>query len=253
MDELTRKLSEALEVNCRTATLPVGVKLARPGDSAPAKAKYPRAHIGRCLAVCQGMSIARNMGWTVAFGAADHACPLARIFMGHTRPDKFLQGHIAEFYQQDPECMRSMEASYSRWPLDSYSEIWLSPIGSCAFTPDLVVVYGFPAQILTLIQGANFGHGPGLNSVSSGRYGCSTWIAGVLQKGECTYMVPGPGERIFAGTQDHEMSFAAPYAHFARLIEGLNYVRRKGSYRYPVPNMGSLSEPRIPAKYFEIE
>lgn len=253
MDELTRKLSDTLDAICRTATLPVAVKLARPEDSAPAKAKYPQKHIGHRLAICQGMSIARNLGWTMIFGPQDHGCPLARIFMGHTQPEKFLQGHIAEFYQQDSECMRKMEASYPRWPLDSYSEIWLSPISSCAFTPDLVVVYGFPAQVLALIQGANFGHGPGLTSVSSGRYGCSAWIAGVLQNGECTYMVPGPGERVFAGTQDHEMSFAAPYAKFESLIEGLNYVRKKGSYRFPVPNMGALSEPRIPAKYFEIE
>jgi hypothetical protein len=60
------------------------------------------------------MSIARTLGWTMAYTAEDHACPMARIFMGHTRPDKFLQGRAAGFYQQDPECMRAMEASYPR-------------------------------------------------------------------------------------------------------------------------------------------
>jgi len=115
------------------------------------------------------------------------------------------------------------------------------------------VVYGNPAQVLTLIQAANFRLGPGIHSTSSGRYGCATWIAGALQAGQCTYMVPGPGERVFAGTQDHEMSFAVPYSRTDHLVEGLEYVRAKGAFRYPVPIMGLLSEPKIPARYHEIE
>ncbi len=137
--------------------------------------------------------------------------------------------------------------------MDAYKEIWLTPIHRCEFIPDSVVAYGNPAQVLALIQGANYGIGPGIKSASSGRFGCSTWIAGVIQNDECTYMVPGPGERIFAGTQDHEMSFAVPYSQFGRLIDGLKYVRSKGAYRYPVPNLAILSEPRIPEKYYKIE
>lgn len=108
-------------------------------------------------------------------------------------------------------------------------------------------------QILTLVHGANYGHGPGIQSTSTGRYGCSIWIAGAVQSDACTYMIPGPGERIFAGTQDNEMSFAIPYSKIDQLIDGLNYVSSKGAYRYPVPNLGILSEPRLPGKYYSIE
>jgi len=253
VDERTGRLREAIERCCRPVTTPVAVKLARDGDEAPAKARYPLEHVGNRLAVCQGMTIARTMGWTMVFRDQDHACPLPRVFMGHIDPERLLEGRIAGFYQDDPECMRSMEGSYPRWPRGEYREVWLAPITRCAFVPDLVVVYGTPAQVLTLIQAANFRHGPGIRSTSSGRYGCSVWLAGVLQADECTYMVPGPGERVFAGTQDHEMSFAVPYSRFDRVAEGLEYVRRQGAYRYPVPNMAVLSEPRIPAKYREIE
>lgn len=253
MDELTNRLREALEEHCRPATAPVAVKLVKKGEATLQKAKYPLDHMGHGMAVCQGMTIARTIGWTMAFRDQDYACPLPRVFMGHIEPDVLLQGTIADYYQDDPECKRVMEGSYPRWPLNVYKEIWLSPINRCEFVPDLVVVYGNPAQVLALIQGANYGIGPGIQSASSGRFGCSTWIAGVMQKEECTYMVPGPGERIFAGTQDHEMSFALPYAQFGRLIEGLKYVRSKGAYRYPVPNLAILSEPRLPGKYHEIE
>ena len=41
------------------------------------------------------------------------------------------------------------------------------------------------------------------------------------KRGEFTYMVPGPGERVFGGTQDHEMSFAIPVGRIENLITGL--------------------------------
>jgi len=234
-------------------TMPVAVKLAKEGEISPDKAKHPVQDLGSRLAVCQGMTLARTLGWTMAYGKEDHACPLPRVFMGHIDPGKFLDGAIAEYYQADPDCRKEMEGSYPRWPQDEYREIWLSPVPRCGYAPDLVVAYGTPAQILVLIQGANFGKGPGIASTSTGRYGCSGWIAGVVQAGECTYMVPGPGERVFAATQDDEMSFAIPYARIDALIEGLEYIRSKGAFRFPVPNLGVLSEPRIPKKYFEIE
>lgn len=112
-----------------------------------------------------------------------------------------------------------MEAAYPRLPLDTSGQIWLSPLNKCEFKPDLAVVYGNPGQMITLVTAANFRHGPGIKSASSGRGGCSTWIAGVSQSGECTYMLPGVGERVFGGTQDHEMSFAIPYAKFEQIIE----------------------------------
>ena len=253
MDERTQRFHDAVAKHCRLATTPVGVKLAKEGEAAPQKLKYPTAHLGNRLAVCQGMSLARTFGWAVGFRAEDHACPLPRVFVGHIPPDRMLEGRIADPYQDDPACRLEMEASYPRWPLEVVREVWLSPLDRCEYVPDLAVAYGNPAQILTLIQGANFRQGPGIRSVSSGRYGCSTWLAGVVQADECTYLVPGPGERVFAGTQDHEMSFAVPYSHFDRVAEGLAYVRSQGAFRYPVPLMALLAEPKIPAKYHEIE
>jgi uncharacterized protein (DUF169 family) len=252
MDERIARLQQAVSDHCRTATSPVAIRLARTGEAAPPKTKYPLADIGHRIAVCQGMTAARTLGWSVAFRDDDHACPLPRVFMGHVAPERFLQGGIAEAYQEDPACMRAMEASYPRRPVGSYAEIWLAPLTRCGFVPDLVVIYGLPAQVLALIQAANFGKGPGIASVSTGRYGCSQWIAGVAESGECTYMVPGPGERVFAGTQDHEMSFAVPLSKVDALVEGLAYIRRRGAYRYPVPSLGALAPPCIPERYVSI-
>ncbi|WP_025322140.1 DUF169 domain-containing protein [Deferrisoma camini] len=253
MDERVRSFLEAVETAVRPTTRPVGVKLAAPGETPPPKARRPLQDLKRRLTVCQGMTAARTLGWTMVFAAEDHGCPLPKVFMGYVDAERFLDGTVAGYYQSDPECGRAMEAAYPRWPAGRYPGIWLAPLDRCPFRPDLAVVYGNPAQILTLIQGANYGKGTGIRSVSSGRLGCATWLAGVVQSGESTYLVPGPGERVFAGTQDHEMSFAVPYAELERVAEGLEYVRSAGAFRYPVPNLAALNEPRMPEKYYELE
>lgn len=253
MEDRIHRLMSALEKHCRLITAPVGVKLAEPEETPPDRLTYPLEQLGHPLAVCQGMSLARTLRWSMGFRAGDHACPLPRVFMGHIDPAKMLSGAIAGFYQEDPECMKKMEASYPRWDRDRFSEIWLSPLDRCPWAPDLVVAYGNPAQILTLIQAANFGRGPGIQSTSTGRYGCAAWIAGVVQADACTYMIPGPGERVFAGTQDHEISFAVPASRIDGIVEGLAYIHKQGAYRYPVPNLGLLAEPKIPEKYRQIE
>jgi hypothetical protein len=48
------------------------------------------------------------------------------------------------------------------------------------------------------------------------------------------------------------MSFGVPSSKF-EFTAGLDYVRSRGMYRYPVPEMGLLAEPRIPDKYFTID
>jgi uncharacterized protein (DUF169 family) len=253
MPEKTIRLYEALQKYGRYPTFPVGIRLIRDGAKISQKVKYPLQNLGTPLSLCQGMTIARTIGWTLAFKKEDHACPLAPVFLGQIDPDLFLQGTIAGSYQDDEECARGMEAHFPRWPLNSVQEVWLSPLSICEFEPDLAVVYGNPGQILVLVHAANFRRGPVVKSSSCGRGGCATWTKGVVQSNECTYMIPGSGERVFAGTQDHEMSFAIPYSQFENVIEGLEYIGRKGAYRYPVPNLAMLSQPKIPKEYFTID
>ena len=66
MDELTDRLRETLQEYCRLATMPVAIKLMKGGDEPKQKAKYPLDHLCHRMAVCQGMTVARSIGWTMA-------------------------------------------------------------------------------------------------------------------------------------------------------------------------------------------
>jgi uncharacterized protein (DUF169 family) len=252
MSEILKDLNDALNSNVKPSTFPVAVRLAKKGEELKQRFKRPGPDLGHQVAACQGLNIARTFGWTLMFDSADHACPLASVAAGHIDPDEFLQGAVADLYQDDPEAARRMEAVYPRHDVGDVDQIWLSALGRCEYDPDLVIVYGNPAQILVLVHAANYGYGEGIASASTGRFGCANWIAGVVQSDECEYTIPCSGERVFAGTQDHEMSFMIPRSRFRSVTEGLGIMRKKGTYRYPVPNMNLLGAPHLPEKYVEL-
>ena len=95
MPATTTELCEALDKYCQPHSLPVGIKLAKASEQIQQKAKFPLKDIGNRLAVCQGMTIARTIGWTMAFRKEDHACPLGSVILGYIRPDSFLKGKIS--------------------------------------------------------------------------------------------------------------------------------------------------------------
>jgi len=252
VSDVLKNLNGALMTSVKPATFPVAVKMAKKGEEIVGRFKRPGHDFHHSVAVCQGVNITRTFGWTLLFGRDDHACPLASVAAGHLEPEEFLDGAVADLYQDDPEVARRMEAVYPRHAVGDVDQIWLSALGRCEYDPDLVVVYGNPAQILILVHAANYGYGEGIASASTGRFGCANWIAGVVQSDKCEYTIPCSGERVFAGTQDHEMSFMIPRSHFESVTEGLEVMRKKGTYRYPVPNMNLLGAPHLPEKYVKL-
>jgi len=58
MENTAIPLHETLMKYGRLATFPVGVKLAKKGDQAPEKMRYPLKDLGHRLTVCQGMTAA---------------------------------------------------------------------------------------------------------------------------------------------------------------------------------------------------
>jgi uncharacterized protein (DUF169 family) len=251
MDEL-KDLNEALEKYLRVSSFPVGIRLAREGDKIPQKGRYPLKDIGHRLALCQGVNLVRIYRWTMVFSKEDHACPGALVYLGHISPKSYLKGGVSTLYVENEEIGKKMEATYPLMPEGSVAEVWIAPLDLCQFDPDVAVIYAMPGQIVALIQAANFRKGTGIHSRSTGRGACASWLIGTVQSNECTYVVPGGGEKIFGGTQDHEMAFSVPRSKFKDIIEGLEYVRKQGGFRFPIPVFGTMAEPKFPEKYKSI-
>ncbi len=236
----------------KPTTLPLGIKLLKSEAELPAKVKRPTKLCQR-WALCQAMFAARSLGWMVAVGAEDQACPIAQALMGFEEPvPYFTDGNLAHgMYTETLEAGAVSEKVLPRFAVGEYKYILIGPLAQFETEPDLVYVYGTPGQITRLIHGAVYKNGGNLTSSFGGRGGCVATIAGTLQKDTCQVAVNGNGERVFGHAQDHEMSFAIPWTRIDEMIDGIEGTHKAG-VRYPYPAFVNFT-PQFPPKYNQLE
>ena len=109
----------------------------------------------------------------------------------------------------------------------------ISPLTRTKVAPDVILVYGNPAQIMRLIQGATYKEGKKLKIELLGlAASCTGGIIHAFNTGECQVVIPGTGDRAFALTYDNEMLFAIPAAKAGEIISGM---RGQRLVKYPIP------------------
>ncbi|WP_035106959.1 DUF169 domain-containing protein [Desulfovirgula thermocuniculi] len=246
--------SARLEEYLRPATFPVAVKLSGEEDLPP-KARRPVAALGHPLCICQGISLARYLGWTMGFLKEDHACAPSLVVLGLAEepPDLKMSAVVQPLYGETAEACELTHRHMARLPLGKIKSVWLAPLGRAAFEPDVVLVYGSPAQVARLIHSALYKKGGAITSTFIGRNSCAAALAAPYLQQQCQVVVPGSGERIFAHTQDHEMCFAFPWSLAEEVLYGLEATHRAGAMRFPTPFLGMRQRPLFPPSYHPLE
>lgn len=255
MNETMKQLMESLTKFIRPQTYPVAVKMVKNGyfEMRPAHMKTPFERTGYTMTVCQVMGIVRHYGWSMALENQDYACPPSLVYMGYYPEDTILKGKNAMGgYALDQEAGRNMERANAALPLGMLKELWFSPVERNVFEPDVIVVYGNPAQIARLIHAANYASGKGLTCTAYARAACSSYIVRAFLEKECVIVVPSGGERIFGMAHDDEMIFAIPANRAEEVAMGLEATHKAGLVRYPTPFQGLLSQAVVPDKYWDV-
>jgi len=249
-NEVIKNLISTIDKYIRPVTFPVAVKFQKKKDILSGKFKRPLTDIGHPIAVCQGVTLARRLGWTMIFGKDDHACPVGLIVLGYYSPKKILEGTVAyPYYAETIEIAKIMEQRDKFFPEKSIEEIWLSPLHKAEFKPDLVLVYGNAAQIARMAQGANYRTGKGVDSKTFGRTACGHYLARAYLGQECSLVVPSGGERVFANTMDDELIFSIPANCFNNVAIGIEAVHKQGLSRFPTYFHGMSMKPEFPPSY----
>lgn len=254
MSITNKEAAAALEEYVRPASFPVAVRISGE-ESLPPGARRPLESMGHPLNICQGISLARSYGWTMGFLREDHACAPSFVVLGLAEePEMVKSGDLVHpLYGETLESCARTQGLIPTLPLGRVRSIVVAPLARAGFEPDVVLVYGVPAQIARLIQGALYREGGAITSTFVGRNSCAGELAAPLLKQECQVVVPGSGERLFALTQDHEMCFAIPRAYLKDVTAGLAATHKAGAMRFPTPFQGLRARPQFPKKYHQLE
>jgi uncharacterized protein (DUF169 family) len=232
-----KKLDEALNQHIHPETFPLAIKMAKKGEALPEKIKRPVKDLGVKVATCQGFSLARRYGWSLAIFDEDISCPLTKVAFGFEKEVKYFTDGLAceGMYTASSDAGKKTEAEVPKFGYKEYESIWVAPVGRTNFTPDVICVYGNSAQVMRLLTAALYKSGGYLVSRSAGRIDCADIVIETMKSGRPHYILPCYGDRIFGLTQDYEMAFAFPYSFSDALIEGLEGTH-KGGVRYPIPS-----------------
>ncbi len=240
-----------LQTYIRPQTFPVAIRMLRPGEEIPERARRPARDFKKLSMNCQVIDMARRYGWTLALTRDDSICSLGIAALGFDRPTHLhASGTLCEgMYTETKEAGSRSEAAVDRFAPGDYAALLVAPLDRAAFEPHLVVVYANPAQVMRLVQAALWKRGGKLASTFGGHIDCAEIIVTTMRTDQPQVILPCSGDRIFGQTQDHEMAFTIPWAQMEAILEGLRGTHA-GGIRYPITQFMEY-EAKLPPRYME--
>jgi len=232
-----QRISQVLDSYVRPGTFPVAIKMVSSTSEIPKKARMPKRDLGTPMPVCQSIALARRYGWVMAMGEEDMLCPLGALTLGFLPAKaKFLDGSFnVPFWVKNQDVRAKIAQDLPQLEQGKYTHLVAAPLHRADFEPQVIIIYGNPAQISRLIQANLYGTGEPIVSSSIGGLACGEQITRTILTDQYQFIVVGGGDRAIAQTQDHEVSFAIPMSKMEALIEGLEGTHKAGM-KYPTPS-----------------
>ena len=250
-----KEAAEFIHQNLRLRTFPVAVKFLKNASEFPEKTRQPSSFLGKRVAICQAVTMARLYGWTLGITKADLICVPAALAFGFseaTDPDAaIVRLFCAGNYSKNEEAARKDVSSIGKHPKGAYGALAIAPLARASFEPDTIVIYGNPAQVMRAIQAWTYLEGKRIQGNFGGKIECAEYLMMPFKEGVPRVVVPGMGDRIFSLTQDDEMVFSIPGKGLSVLLEGLRDAGNKVGAQYPVPFFLNF-EPQFPKAFLAI-
>jgi uncharacterized protein (DUF169 family) len=228
-------------------SFPIGIKLILQDDTFPEEVIRPEKY-GIKVALCQWTNLARRWGWVVGARADDISCTpcLAGFGFRKLQNKADLAGFFVEMgYFESPDLAMSITEQIKLIEPGKVKGIVAFPLNKAPVEPDVVVIYGTPAQMIRLTYGYIHAYGRLIRSETGFGLSCLSAVS-PFQTEEPIFVHPGRGERILAGTDDCEMFFTLPASRLAAVVDGLEKTQAKG-LRYPIQGYVLYEPPAIPA------
>ncbi len=223
----------------RPQTHPVAVRMLKPGEPLQDKTKVPGKNFDEDISVCHAISLARKYGWTMSVGPRQ-TCWVAALGLGFAplKPDVADGTRQAELgiWGLSKEADETFVNSFAKLEYGTYDRVVTATLERAQFEPHVILVYGNPAQIWSLVSGyVLMGQQFSMDATLSVGAGCTTSIAKTMLTDQPQFGLVGIGER-YNNAQDHECLLSIPASKIERVIMGLEFVNKAGIVRYPFPS-----------------
>jgi len=241
-------VNQELESLLRLRTFPVALKLLKSaGDLGSIKHKKP----ANPTTFCQLITQSRTFGWTVGFTARDlvPSCGLVAGLRKGVDEDFLLSVGDVWFKDRNEALSKYAPENWPRIPGDFEAAV-LSPLGGGKIEPDMIIIFGNPAQMIRVINGLQWEHYEKFEFSSCGESACSDSIGRCYETGKPAMTIPCFGERRYGHVQDDELIMAIPPGYIDTLILGMKQLDKMG-LRYPIAFYGAQTDllPGFPPSY----
>ena len=126
----------------------------------------------------------------------------------------------------------------------SAKALLVSPLESGVVqAPDVVLIYGNPAQMARMVQSMIYAEGDIIESWANIGASCVREMIAPMIENKAGYVIPGRGARQLGMVGDDEMVFTLPIGKLENLLTGVRETHKKGT-KYPI-NPFLFFEPRF--------
>jgi len=240
MEDWERTIKK-MELLLRLKTFPVAFKLLEDAKEIEGNKWIRRPTKKHTL--CQLITIVRTYDWTIGATADDFVGPGCGGIIGLSeRPEFIKDGSLRSMvWCKTKEDARKCEEQIPEIPSGKYNAVIIGPLVYNPFEPDIVLIYGNPAQMIILINALQFEDYEQFQFFCV-ETACADSIARCYLNNKPSLAIPCYGERRYGHVQDDELVMALPASWMNKALSGLEELYMRG-VRYPISHYGAQADP----------
>lgn len=254
-------IGQAFITELKLMTYPVAVRLVAPDEEEPEGAVSPRLMFGSEVPACLTYTYCRRTGASFYLTKDDIACKPIVIYFGLDVPadpdDLYRAWEAHAGYKRNMEKEKESRRSDARLQPFAFKGLAISPLHQTIVEPHLALLFCSPLVLSHLILAATYDGENIVSNFNGMESSCKEGVIRTYATDACQVVVPGMGDRVMAGVQDHEMIFSIPESRFESVLDNLfragNRISDPSPFSIPHvtptlgPNriFGSAAEPRV--------
>lgn len=192
---------------------------------------------------CQAVFLARVQKLTIGVTKQDKMnVRCMRLHGVRHASEKSMQGEaqmLSTTWFATPEEAYLQQMDSPRVPVAE--AVVLSPLAKDKFEPEVVLLFGNPAQLMMLLCGLQKEKYERFNFHFIGEGACSDSLGECYKTGKPQLSIPCYGERSMGQVSDDEISLALPPGDIGRALSGMKKLAKIG-FKYPISYIGAQAD-----------